>query len=160
MDFEPRGFLDKNDVELALSLENGIDDEGVFLNVLQKNSEIFYNHSWGSLFSKETINLDLFSQISEYFFCYHSLLNLCLQNGHRLESAWWSPWQFEHLNKWGHGSSFFISSREGLDFSFALQHHLNSQWFSDLWGPLHLTYLDPCTLHEKVAWPHFQQFLH
>ena len=45
MNFEPRGFLDKDDVELALSLKNGIDNEGVFPNVLQKDFEIFHNHS-------------------------------------------------------------------------------------------------------------------
>jgi len=45
MDFRPRGFLDKDDVELTLSLENGVDDKRVFPNILQKNSEIFHNHS-------------------------------------------------------------------------------------------------------------------
>jgi len=45
MDFGPRGFLDEDDVELTLSLENGVDDEGVFPNILQQNSEIFYDHS-------------------------------------------------------------------------------------------------------------------
>ena len=45
MDFRPRGFLDEDDVKLALSLKNGVDDEGVFPNVLQKNFEIFHDHS-------------------------------------------------------------------------------------------------------------------
>ena len=45
MDFGPRGFLDEDDVRLALSLKNYVDDEEVFLNVLRENSEIFYNHS-------------------------------------------------------------------------------------------------------------------
>ena len=45
MDFGPRGFLDEDDVKLALSFKNGVDDEGVFLNILRKNSEIFHNHS-------------------------------------------------------------------------------------------------------------------
>jgi len=45
MDFGPRGFLDENDVELTLSLKNGVDNERVFPNILQKNSEIFHNHS-------------------------------------------------------------------------------------------------------------------
>jgi len=45
MNFGPRGFLDEDDVELALSLKNGIDDEGVFLNILQKDFEIFHNYS-------------------------------------------------------------------------------------------------------------------
>ena len=60
----------------------------------------------------------------------------------------------------GHGSTFFVSSWGGFVSSFALQHHPNSQWFYDLWGPLHLTHLDPCILQENVTWPHFQQFLH
>ena len=45
MDFGPRGFLDEDDVKLALSFKNSVDDEGVFLNILQKNSEIFHNYS-------------------------------------------------------------------------------------------------------------------
>ena len=45
MDFGPRGFLDEDDVKLALSFENGVNNERVFPNVLQKNSEIFYDHS-------------------------------------------------------------------------------------------------------------------
>ena len=45
MDFGPRVFLDEDNVELALSLENCVDDEEVFPNVLQENSEIFHNHS-------------------------------------------------------------------------------------------------------------------
>ena len=69
-------------------------------------------------------------------------------------------WQFEHLNTCRHGSLFFVSSLGGFVFSFTLQHHLNSWWFSDLWGPLHLTYLDPWILQKKVVWPYFQQFLY
>ena len=99
-------------------------------------------------------------QISVYFFWCHSLLNLCLQNGHKLESAWWSPWQFKHLNEWGHGSPFLVSSLSGLILGLALQHQPNSLWCSDLCGPLHLTYLAPWILQENVMWPHFQQFLH
>ena len=125
-----------------------------------KNFEVLHNHYWSSLFTPKQIDLDLFSWISVYFLYCHSLLNLCLQNGHWLESAWWFPWQFEHLKEWGHSSLFFVSNLRGLILSFALQHHLNSQWFLDLWGPLHLTHLNSWILHEKVAWPHFQQFLH
>ena len=95
-----------------------------------------------------------------YFFWYHSLLNQCLQNGHWLESAWWSPWQFEHLNACGHGLPFLVSNLGGFDLALALQHHLNLQWCSDLCGPLHLTHLVPWILHKKVECPHFQQFLH
>ena len=53
-----------------------------------------------------------------------------------------------------------LPTLRGLILSFALQHHPNSQWFSDLWGPLHLMHFDPWILHEKVTWPHFQQFLY
>jgi len=124
--FGPRRFLDEDNVKLALSLKNSVDNKRVFPNILQKYFEILYNHCWDSLFSEEQIDLVLFSWISAYFFCCYSLLNLCLQNGHRLESAWWSPWQFKHLNIWGHSSPFFVSSQGGLDFSFAFQHHPNS----------------------------------
>ena len=106
------------------------------------------------------MDFDLFSRISEYFFICHFLLKQWRQKGHTLELAWWSPQQFKHLNAWGQGSPFFVSSLGGLILSFGLQHHPNSLWFSDLWGPLHLTHLKPCILYEKVACPHFQQFLH
>jgi len=112
------------------------------------------------MFTFERIDLDLFSQISKYFFICHSLLNLWCQNGHTLESAWWFPWQFKYLNEWRQGSPFFVSNLGGLILSFSLQHHPNSLWFSDLWGPLHLAHFKPWTLHEKVACFYFQQFLH
>ena len=160
MDFGPRRFLDEDDIKLDLSLENSIYDEWVFLDVLQKDPKVLYDHCWGPPLTIEQINLTLFSWISAYFFCCHSVLNLCLQNGHRFKSAWWSPWQFEHLNVCGHGSPFFVLSRRGFDFSLALQHHPNLWWFSNLWRPLHLTYLDPWILQENIKWPHFQQFLH
>ena len=87
MNFGPRRFLDENDVELILDLKEGVDNEGVFVNILWKNFEVFHNYSWGSPFTSERINLDLLLRISAYFFCYHSLLNLCLQNRHWLEFA-------------------------------------------------------------------------
>ncbi len=32
--FGPRGFLDENDVELVLNLKEGVNDKGVFANIL------------------------------------------------------------------------------------------------------------------------------
>jgi len=61
-----------------------------------------------------------------------------------LESAWWSPQQFEHLKEWEHSSPCFVSNYGGFIFALALQHYANWQWCSDLWGPLyhmHLTLL-------------------
>jgi len=43
--FRLRRFLDENDVELVLGLKESVDDERVFMNILQKNFEIFHNHS-------------------------------------------------------------------------------------------------------------------
>jgi len=43
--FRPRRFLDENDVKLVLSLKEDVDDEEVFANILQKNFEVFHNHS-------------------------------------------------------------------------------------------------------------------
>jgi len=60
----------------------------------------------------------------------------------------------------GHSLPFLVSRRGELILLLALQHQLNSQWFSDLWGLLHFTYFDPWILQEKVEWPHFQQFLY
>ena len=156
----PRWFLDENNVELWLSLEYSVDDEVVLANILWKDIKISQNHICCLSLSKEQIDLTLFSWILAYFFWCHSLLNWCLQNRHRLELAWWSPLQLEHLNEWGHGSPFLVSRHGGFVFSFALQHHLNSWWFSDLCGPLHLTHLEPWILQEKVVWPYLQQFLH
>jgi len=95
-----------------------------------------------------------------YFFWYHFLLNLCLQNGQRFELAWWLLRQLEYLNMCRHSSSLFILRYRGFVFLFSIQHHPNSQWFSDLCGSLHLTYLEPWILHENVECPYFQQFLH
>ena len=106
------------------------------------------------------IEVDLFSWISLYFLICYSQWNLCLQNRHKLESAWWSPRQFKHLKEWRHGFPFFVSSLGGLILALALQYHPNLRWFLDLWEPLHLTHLDLWILHENVMWPHFQQFLH
>jgi len=41
----PRRFLDENDVKLVLDLKEGVDDERVFVNILQKNFEVFHNYS-------------------------------------------------------------------------------------------------------------------
>ena len=112
------------------------------------------------LFTSERMEWDLFSCILAYFLACHSLLKRCLQKWQVFESAWWSPLQLEHLKMWGQGLPFFVSSLGGLVLALALQHHLNSLWYSDLWGPLHLTYLAPWIQHTNVEWPHFQQFLH
>ena len=74
----PRGFLNKDYVKVWLDLENSVDDEIVLTNVLWKNLEVFQNYIFYSLLSVKRINLILFSQISVYFFCCHSLLNWCL----------------------------------------------------------------------------------
>jgi len=42
--FRPGWFLDKKDIELILGFKDGVDDDGVFANILRKNLEIFYNH--------------------------------------------------------------------------------------------------------------------
>ena len=56
--------------------------------------------------------------------------------------------------------TFFFSRWGGLVFSFTLQHHPNWQWFSDLWGPLHLIHLEPWIQQDIVTCPYHQQFLH
>ena len=86
-------------------------------------------------------------------------MNLCLQKGHKFESAWCSPWQLEHLKVCGHGSPFFVFRHRGLIFVLALQHQPNLQWFSDLWGLLYLMHLESWILHKNIEWPYFQQFL-
>ena len=44
VNFRPGWFLDKKDIELILGFKDGIDDDGVLANILQKNLEIFHNH--------------------------------------------------------------------------------------------------------------------
>jgi len=44
MDFRPRRFLDEDDIELDLSLENNVDNEWVLLDILWKDPEISYDH--------------------------------------------------------------------------------------------------------------------
>jgi len=39
--FGPRRFLDENDIKLVLGLKEGVDNEGVFANILQRNFEFF-----------------------------------------------------------------------------------------------------------------------
>ena len=155
-----REFLDKDYVKVWLGLKNSVNNEMVLANVLWKNFEVFQDHIFCSPLSVERIDLILFLWISVYFFCCYSLLNWGLQKGHWLELAWWSLWQLEHLKEYKHSLLFFISRREGFVFLFTLQHHPNSRWFLDLWGPLHLTHLEPWILQEKVTWLHFQQFLY
>ena len=70
-----------------MNLKDSVDYEMVLANVLQKNFEVFQNHIFCLLLSKERINVTLFSWISAYFFWCYSLLNQCLQNGHWLELA-------------------------------------------------------------------------
>ena len=45
MNFRPRKFLDENDIKLVLGLKKSVDNKGVFANILQKNFEVFHNHS-------------------------------------------------------------------------------------------------------------------
>ena len=113
---------------MDLCFEDCIDDERVLVKVLREVFEVFDNH-WGEVpFTSERIDFDLFSWILVYFFWCHSLLNQCFQNRHWLELAWWSPLQLKHLNEWGHGLPFLVSSLGGLILAFALQHQLNSLW--------------------------------
>ena len=112
--FRPGRFLDKKNIKLILGFKDGVDDDGVLANVLWKNLEMFYNHWLDLSFAAERSDFDLFSWISVYFLTCHSLLKRCLQKGQLLESAWWSPLQFEHLKEWGHGSPFLVSNLGGV----------------------------------------------
>ena len=145
---------------MRMSFKYSVNDEGILANVLWKYFQISYNHCLFKPFTLEWIDCNLFSQISAYFLTCHFLLKRCLQNGHEFESAWWSPLQLEQLKERGQGSPFLVSNLGGLVLALALQYQPNSLWCSDLWGPLHLTHLAPWIRHEKVEWPHFQQFLH
>ena len=44
VNFRPERFLDKKDIKLILGFKDDIDDDGVLVNVLRKNLEIFHNH--------------------------------------------------------------------------------------------------------------------
>jgi len=143
-----------------MSFEYGVGDERILANVLWKYFQISHNHCLFMPFTLEWIDCDLFSWISACFLMCHFLLKWCLQNRQEFKLAWWSPLQLEHLNEWGHGSPFLVSNLGGLVLALALQYQPNSLWCLDLWELLHLTHLAPWIRHEKVEWPHFQQFLH
>ena len=66
----------------------------------------------------------------------------------------------EALEKMWAWIAFFHFNARGLVFLFTLQHHPNCQWFSDLWGPLHLMHLELWEWHDIVACPYCQQFLY
>ena len=145
---------------MVLCFEDYVGDKRVLTGILRKYLEFLNNHWVEVSFTSEWIDFDQFSWISAYFFKCHSLLKQCLQKGHWLESAWWSPLQLEHLNIWEHSLPFLVSSLGGLILAFALQHQPNSLWCSDLCKLLYLMHLASWILHEKVACSHFQQFLH
>ena len=96
----------------------------------------------------------------EYSLECYSLLKQCFQKGQSTKSTWWSPLQLRHLNEWGHGLPFLISSLRGFNLLLALQHQAKWWWWMVRWGPLHLTHLAPWMWQTPAMWPHFQQFLH
>ena len=105
--------MDENDVEGMLCFKNSVDDKVILVNVLRENFDILQNYAW-ILSTAEWINCFLFSQSFWYFLECYLQLNLCFQKGQWLESAWWSPQQFEYLKEWEHGLPCLISSLGGL----------------------------------------------
>ena len=65
-----------------------------------------------------------------------------------------------HLNMWGQGSPFLVSSLGGLVLLLALQHHTKCWWWSVKCGLLHWIHLASWIQHIPTVWLHFQQFLH
>ena len=159
MNGSPGWLLNKNDIEGKLSFEDCVDNQIVFPHILWNNFDVFSNHEL-FLFMLKQINCFLLLWSFWYSFECHSLLKQCLQNRHTFELAWWLPLQLTHLNMWEQGSPFLVSSQGGLILPFTLQHHLNCQWYSNMWGLLHLIYLEPWILQNPIVWPQFQQFLH
>ena len=118
-----RWLLDEDNIKIVVDFENSVDDEVVLLNVLQKNLQILQNHIVLP-FTAEWIKFFQLSWILAYSLVCHSLLNLCFQNAHLVELAWWLSLQFKHLNVWGQGLLFFVSNLGGLVFFLALQHYM------------------------------------
>ena len=112
-------FLNKDNIKFKLCFENCIHNQIVFLDILRKYFYIFDNHAL-MLSTDEWIDCFQFSQIFAYSLKYHSLLNLCHQNGYSFELAWWLPLQFEHLNKCRHSSLFLVFNLRELVFLLAL----------------------------------------
>jgi len=111
----PRWLLDEDNIKVVIDFEYGVDNEVILSNFLREDLQVLHNHIV-LLFTAEQVEFFQLSQILMYSLKCHSLLNLCFQNGHSFELAWWLPLQFKHLNVWGHGSPFFISSLGRLFF--------------------------------------------
>jgi len=124
-------LLDKNNIKGKSSFKNCVDNQIVFPHILWKYFDVFSNHELLP-FMLEQINCFLLLQSFWYSFECYSLLKQYLQNGHIFKSVWWSPLQLIYLNMWGQGFLFLVSSRDGLILLFALQHHLNCRWCSNL----------------------------
>jgi len=105
--------LNKYDIKLKFCFQNCVNNQIIFLNVLWKDFNILNNHNL-LLFTDEQIDCLWLSQILEYFFECHSLLNLCYQKEYSFELAWWLPLQLEHLKVWEHSSLFFILGLGGV----------------------------------------------
>jgi len=112
------------------------------------------------LFIAEWVDVFQFSQSLMYSLKCYFLLNLCFQNGQSVESAWYLPLQFRHLNECGQGSSFLVYNLRELILLLVLQYHTNWWWWMVWCGPLYLTHLDPWIQHTPAECLHFQQFLH
>jgi len=118
----PRRFLDEDNIEIVIDFEYSVDNKVVLSNILREDFQVLYNHI-ALPFTAEQVKFFQLSWIFTYSLEYYSLLNLCFQNGHLFESAWWLPLQFKHLNMWGYGSPFLVSNLGGLVFLLALQHY-------------------------------------
>jgi len=119
----PRWFLDEDNVEIVVDFKNCIYNEIIFSDILWKNLQVFYNHIMLA-FTSEQIEFFLVSQSLEYSLECHSLLKQCFQKEQSTESAWWSPLQLRHLNKWEHGLLFLVLSLGGFNLLLALQHQV------------------------------------
>ena len=122
----PEQFLDEDDVETGICFKNHVNNEIVFSNVLWKNFKVIQNHKLLA-FPVEWIKFFLVFQNLAYSFVCYSLLKQYFQKGQLYELAWWLPLQLRHLNMWGHGSPFLVSSLGRLILSLALQHQMKWQ---------------------------------
>jgi len=145
---------------VEVSLKDGVDDKSVFCKrsgerflSCQKSCLRVLIHDWmnwlDSIFTDLRILLLMLVPI-EPIFPEWTRSWVCLMFTTAVRT-------FEWVRIWLALFSFKMRG-VGLHISFATP--AKFAVISNLWGPLHLTHLDPCILHEKVKWPYLQQFSH
>jgi len=121
-----------------------------------------HSGSWMKMMSNSfcASKIVLVSNLFFWTFCKKILILFWILFPVKLMLLEWTEIRVTHLKVCEHSSSCLVSSLGELVFALVLQHYAKWWWYLVLWGWLHFTHLKSWILHEKVACPHFQQFLY